>query len=136
MAETEVLMPRMGESVNEATIIKWVKNEGDSIKADETLIEIATDKVDSEIPAPIDGILLKKLCKDGDVVAVGKAIAVISSGGNGAVPSATQAGQANENKPVSVPEPKAEESIQENRNAASSVTIPRLSASGKFYSPL
>ncbi len=72
MAQTEVLMPKMGESVIEATIIKWTKNEGDAVKADETLLEIATDKVDSEIPAPSDGILLKKLCKEGDVIPVGK----------------------------------------------------------------
>src|SRR5580698_2960353 len=81
MAQTEVLMPKMGESVIEATIIKWTKNEGDKVKADETLLEIATDKVDSEIPAPSDGILVKKLCKEGDVVPVGKAIAIISTDG-------------------------------------------------------
>src|SRR3984957_7858521 len=79
MAQTEVLMPKMGESVIEATIIKWTKNEGDAVKADETLVEIATDKVDSEIPSPSDGVLVKKLCKEGDVIPVGKPIAIISS---------------------------------------------------------
>ena len=79
MSQIEILMPKMGESVTEATIIKWVKNEGDKVKADETIVEIATDKVDSEIPAPSDGVLVKKLCKDGDVIAVGKPIAIISS---------------------------------------------------------
>ncbi len=79
MSQTEVLMPKMGESVTEATIIKWVKNEGDKVNADETLVEIATDKVDSEIPAPSEGILVKKLCKEGDVVPVGKPIAILST---------------------------------------------------------
>src|SRR5579884_2386721 len=79
MAQQELIMPKMGESVAEATIIKWVKNEGDKIKIDETVLEIATDKVDSEIPSPFEGVLVKKLFKEGDVVQVGKAIAVISS---------------------------------------------------------
>ena len=69
----------MGESVAEATIIKWTKNEGDSIKLDETLLEIATDKVDTEIPSPFEGILIKKLFNENDVVQVGAVIAIISS---------------------------------------------------------
>src|SRR5437868_2808474 len=85
MAQQELIMPKMGESVAEATIIKWVKNEGDKIKIDETVLEIATDKVDSEIPSPFEGILVKKLFKEGDVVQVGKAIAVISSDANATV---------------------------------------------------
>ncbi len=61
MAEIEIRLPKMGESVAEATIIKWTKNEGDSIKIDETVLEIATDKVDSEIPSPFEGKLIKNL---------------------------------------------------------------------------
>ena len=80
MSQIEILMPKMGESVTEATIIKWVKNEGDKVKADETIVEIATDKVDSEIPAPSDGVLVKKLCKEGDIIPVGKPIAMLSTG--------------------------------------------------------
>lgn len=78
MAQVEVLLPKMGESVAEATIIKWLKNEGDPIEADEPIIEIATDKVDSEVPAPAAGILVKKSCKEGDVVQVGQVIAIIA----------------------------------------------------------
>src|SRR3954463_7416182 len=85
MANFDLIMPKMGESVAEATIIKWLKNEGDKIKIDETVLEIATDKVDSEIPSPFEGTLMKKLFKEGDVVQVGKAIAVISSDANAAV---------------------------------------------------
>ena len=90
MAHHELVMPKMGESVAEATIIKWVKNEGDKIKIDETILEIATDKVDSEIPSSFEGVLIKKLFKEGDVVQVGTVIAHISSDVNATV-SATQA---------------------------------------------
>ena len=61
MSQVELIMPKMGESVNEATIIKWLKNEGDKIALDEPVLEIATDKVDSEIPSPYEGFLAKKL---------------------------------------------------------------------------
>ncbi len=80
MAQIELLLPKMGESVAEATIIKWVKKEGESVKADEPIIEIATDKVDSEVPSPEDGVLLKCLVKEGDVVQVGQPIALIQTG--------------------------------------------------------
>ena len=79
MAQVEMKMPKMGESVAEATIIKWSKNEGDKIKIDETVLEIATDKVDSEIPSPFEGTLIKRLFNEGDVVQVGAVIGVISS---------------------------------------------------------
>jgi len=90
MAQYELIMPKMGESVAEATIIKWVKNEGDKIKIDETVLEIATDKVDSEIPSSFEGVLTKKLFKEGDVVQVGTVIALISSDVN-AMASSPQA---------------------------------------------
>ncbi len=79
MAQQEITMPKMGESVMEATITKWVKNEGDYVKVDETIIEIATDKVDSEVPSPFEGYLIKKLYKEGDVVQVGKPFAILSA---------------------------------------------------------
>ena len=81
MANIELKMPKMGESVHEATIIRWLKNEGDQIAADEPLLEIATDKVDSEVPSTSEGTLSKKLFKDGDIVQVGTIIAIIDSGG-------------------------------------------------------
>ena len=77
MSEIKVIMPKMGESVAEATIIKWVKNIGDHIDIDETIVEIATDKVDSEIPSEKKGILKKILYKENDVVKVGEVIAII-----------------------------------------------------------
>ncbi|MFN6038719.1 MAG: biotin/lipoyl-containing protein, partial [Bacteroidota bacterium] len=80
MSQFELTMPKMGESVAEATIIKWLKNEGEHIKLDEPVLEIATDKVDSEIPSPFEGILVKKLFNEGEVIQVGSVIALIGSG--------------------------------------------------------
>jgi 2-oxoglutarate dehydrogenase E2 component (dihydrolipoamide succinyltransferase) len=129
MPQTEILMPKMGESVTEATIIKWVKNEGDKVKADETLVEIATDKVDSEIPAPSEGILVKKLCKEGDVIPVGKPIAIISSDAGVVVDSPKNSPAPEIKKPtpaVTLSKP----AIEHNE------PVGRFSSSGKFYSPL
>lgn len=77
MASVEMLMPKMGESIIEGTILTWLKKEGDSIEADESVLEVATDKVDTEVPATHGGILKKILAKEGEVVAVGTAIAII-----------------------------------------------------------
>jgi 2-oxoglutarate dehydrogenase E2 component (dihydrolipoamide succinyltransferase) len=79
MAEFKVELPKMGESVAEATITTWLKAVGDTIKEDEPIVEIATDKVDSEVPAPCSGILKEVLFQEGDVVAVGSVFAVISN---------------------------------------------------------
>jgi 2-oxoglutarate dehydrogenase E2 component (dihydrolipoamide succinyltransferase) len=81
MARFEILMPKMGESIIEATITKWLKGKGDQVSEDDVLVEIATDKVDSEIPSPVEGTLEEILFKDGDVVPVGKVIAIINIGG-------------------------------------------------------
>ena len=77
----EILLPKMGESVAEATIIRWAVEEGQHVSADDPIIEIATDKVDSEVPAPEDGILVKHLVAEGDVVQVGQPIAEFTSTG-------------------------------------------------------
>jgi 2-oxoglutarate dehydrogenase E2 component (dihydrolipoamide succinyltransferase) len=77
MAKFEIIMPKMGESIIEATITKWLKNPGDTIAEDDSLAEIATDKVDSEIPSPVEGTMKEHLYNEGDVVPVGKVIAVI-----------------------------------------------------------
>jgi 2-oxoglutarate dehydrogenase E2 component (dihydrolipoamide succinyltransferase) len=77
MAKYQLLLPKMGESVAEATVIKWLKKPGDFVHADEVVLEIATDKVDSEVPSPVAGILTEQLCRDNDVVQVGAVIAII-----------------------------------------------------------
>ena len=72
-------MPKLGESIIEATITRWLKNPGDTIEEDDPIVEIATDKVDSEIPSPVEGKLVQVLFNEGDVVAVGKVIAIIET---------------------------------------------------------
>jgi len=83
MAQYELLLPKMGESVAEATVIKWVKQIGDSIEMDDTILEIATDKVDSEVPSPVAGKLIKQLFKEDEVAQVGDIIAIIETAGEG-----------------------------------------------------
>lgn len=80
MSENPILVPKMGESINEATVIRWLKNVGDKIEKDEPIVEIATDKVDNEIPSPAEGVLTQQLFQDGDVVKVGEAIAMMQVG--------------------------------------------------------
>lgn len=132
MSQIELLLPKMGESVAEATIIKWVKKEGDTIKADEPIIEIATDKVDSEVPAPEDGILLKCLVNEGDVVQVGKPIAIIGIGSGSAVVAAP-VNTAPAASPVSAPVAAIPVPIPASPLSAD---IPREGDGGKFFSPL
>ncbi|MBK0379485.1 dihydrolipoamide acetyltransferase family protein [Mucilaginibacter segetis] len=79
MAKYQLLLPKMGESVAEATIIKWTKSPGDYVEADEAVMEIATDKVDSEVPSPVSGKLIEQLCKEDEVVQVGAVIAIIET---------------------------------------------------------
>ena len=82
MSEIQVLLPKMGESVAEATITTWLKAVGDVIEEDEPIVEIATDKVDSEVPSPASGILKEILFQEGDVVEVGTSFAVIQTEGD------------------------------------------------------
>jgi 2-oxoglutarate dehydrogenase E2 component (dihydrolipoamide succinyltransferase) len=79
MAEYKLLLPAMGESVDEATVTQWLKNEGDIIAADDAVVEIATDKVDSEVPSEISGKLLQKLVEENQVVRVGEPLAIIET---------------------------------------------------------
>jgi len=99
MSRIDIIMPKMGESVAEATIIKWVKNIGDSIEIDETLVEIATDKVDSEIPSIARGILKEKLYQENDVVKVGEVIAIIENEEQ-SENTKSNIGQKNEEQPI------------------------------------
>ena len=87
MARVELIMPKMGESVSEATIISWTKEIGENVELDETIVEIATDKVDSEVPSPVAGVLGKQLFGEDEVVEVGKAIATIITEGADVSPS-------------------------------------------------
>src|ERR1700744_4344679 len=81
MAIVDLVMPKMGESIMEATVLKWHKRPGDQVKMDETLLDIATDKVDSEVPSTTAGTLTELLYKENDVVPVGAVIARVDAGG-------------------------------------------------------
>ncbi|MDX9751869.1 MAG: dihydrolipoamide acetyltransferase family protein, partial [Flavobacteriales bacterium] len=133
MSPTDILLPKMGESVAEATITKWLKNEGDHVEADEPIVEIATDKVDSEVPAPEAGVLIKRLENEGDVVKVGQAIAQVGTAGA----TATAAPAA----PTTAATPAPDPAPANGRPAAVPVAatggaVERTGPSGKFYSPL
>jgi len=125
MAQVELIMPKMGESVAEATITSWLKNEGDVIEADESVVEIATDKVDSEVPSTAEGVLIKKLFNEGDVVQVGQPIAIIGA-----------EGEAAESAPVETKVESAPVVADAVEVATPVETISKTSESGRFYSPL
>jgi 2-oxoglutarate dehydrogenase E2 component (dihydrolipoamide succinyltransferase) len=141
MSNYQLLLPKMGESVAEATIIKWLKNPGDYIEADESILEIATDKVDSEVPSPVAGTLTEQLFKVDDVVQVGAVIALIET--KDKVASNAPAPEPVQSAPVQQEAPVKTESIPglsqlEDRNA---VALPKPLENGggqsnKFYSPL
>lgn len=132
MAKVELIMPKMGESITEATILKWVKNVGDSVEADEAVLEIATDKVDSEVPSPFDGKLVAIHFKEDDVVPVGTVLAIIeteeenSEGAEEAGPTQVQT-----QAPVEKEKP-----VPAVAKATAQVIEKVISNSDRFYSPL
>ncbi|MCO4820001.1 MAG: 2-oxo acid dehydrogenase subunit E2 [Bacteroidetes bacterium] len=130
MAQFELVMPKMGESINEATVIRWLKSEGDTVEVDEAILEVATDKVDSEVPAPEAGTITKFLCGEGDVIPVGQAVAIIETEGASASAPASA--------PVSAPVEQAKpvEVIQEKIQEAQVQTVTPSNTGDRFYSPL
>ncbi len=138
MAQVEMIMPKMGESVAEATILKWLKNEGDKVDAEESVLEIATDKVDSEVPAPTSGVILKTLFKEGDVVKVGAVIAII--GAEGDAPVVTEP-HVTASTPVAVAPPTPTQTPTQTAPTPAMSTpstgVPQdAPTTGRFYSPL
>lgn len=139
MSKFELKLPQMGESVAEATLTAWLKDVGDPIEADEAIFEIATDKVDSEVPSEVDGVLLEKRFEVDEVVKVGQVVAVIQVDGSdadtsadaAAAPEAGGAPESRVEKAVSA----AEGLVQEAREAVAPAAAP-VSKGGRFYSPL
>nr|WP_321233562.1 dihydrolipoamide acetyltransferase family protein [uncultured Psychroserpens sp.] len=132
MAKFELKLPKMGESVAEATITSWLKEVGDTIEADEAVFEIATDKVDSEVPSEVDGVLVEKLFDVDDVVQVGQTIAVIETDGN-------DTGATEESKAEPVVSEVISEAVAEVAQtvvAAKETTSPIVNSGDRFYSPL
>ena len=132
MALVELIMPKMGESIMEATILSWLKKPGDKIEQDESVLEVATDKVDTEVPSTHAGVLKEILAKDGDVVKVGTAIAVIATDGDDAKPDTKPAAKT-ETKPASQPKP---EPVAVAPASNGSHAPSDFKSASRFYSPL
>jgi len=130
MAAVEIVVPRLGESVIEVTITKWLKNEGDKVEAEEALVEIATDKVDSEIVSTSGGTLSKKMFKEGDVVAVGKVFAILEAEGQAASPAPSAA-----SAEPDTPEPPRVKAPEQSA-PSEEVHSEEIPAGSRYYSPL
>ena len=135
MARVELVMPKMGESIMEATILTWRKKPGDRVELDEPVLDIATDKVDSEVPSPVAGVLVEVLFKENDVVPINTPIAVIETEASSAQPAASPAvsqpaANGRQEAPAQVPYvPAGGEPATANRPLTAQ-------SEGRFYSPL
>ncbi|MCR6719494.1 MAG: E3 binding domain-containing protein [Chitinophagaceae bacterium] len=139
MAVVDLIMPKLGESIMEATILKWHKQPGDTVKLDETVLEIATDKVDSEVPSTAEGVITEILYNVDDVVPIGSVIARISTEAEAAgtgTPSTPVTTTAPETKPA----PVATAAVTEPQPVRSAPAPVQSNAGnvqvGRFYSPL
>jgi len=129
MAKFELKLPKMGESVAEATVTNWLKNIGDTIEADEPVLEIATDKVDSEVPSEVDGVLVEILFNTDDIVQVGQTMAIIETNSDaGSEPTQSTTQETESVKQVSATVTAAKDTV------AAAVVV--SSTQGRFYSPL
>ena len=139
MALVNVIMPKLGESIMEATVLKWHKKPGDPVKLDETLLDIATDKVDSEVPSTAEGILEEVLCKENDVIAIGAVIAKIRTNINEEI-STTSANKLNvsnaEAQKINLVETDPLTTGADVPFQPSSYNVPQQTDTARFYSPL
>ena len=137
MALVELVMPKMGESIMEATILKWVKNVGDTVEADETILEIETDKVDSEVPSPVSGTITEILFQENDVVGIEKVIAIIATEGevgkSSPAPAVEKPAQSNGQPKESKSQPQLAVATA---SASGSIASSPSAKSDRFYSPL
>lgn len=140
MSKFELKLPQMGESVAEATLTSWLKEVGDPIEADEAVFEIATDKVDSEVPSEVDGVLVEKCFEVDEVIKVGQVVAVIELNGSAGAESAEPQAETAAPEPEAEAEPAvaaaAAEQQMEAARATASPVAPVVSSSERFYSPL
>jgi len=128
----EVVMPKMGESLQEGTIIHWLKKVGDKIERDEMFLEISTDKVDTEVPAPVAGILTSILAQENETIEVGKTIAIIETDAS----AARTEPKSTEQQPVAIKIPEADPANQIQQKAATEPIEEPKTESSRFYSPL
>lgn len=131
MAVFEIIMPKLGESIIEATITKWLKQAGEQISEEDPIVEIATDKVDSEIPSPIDGVITKLNYEEGDVVPVGSVIALVNMDDDD---DDTSEAEKPKEEPKSSEEPVTAAAATTEKPAVPASTD--YSSSERFYSPL
>ncbi len=138
MARVDVVMPKMGESIMEGTVIEWTKKVGDTVELDETLLEIATDKVDSEVPSPAAGVLVEIKAEPNETVEVGQVIAIIETDASSAkseAPSAKQE-EPSGNQESEISEQKAESKEPEAPAQSTNDEQQTTNNDGRFYSPL
>jgi 2-oxoglutarate dehydrogenase E2 component (dihydrolipoamide succinyltransferase) len=133
MAKFELTLPKMGESVAEATITSWLKDVGDTIELDEAVLEIATDKVDSEVPSEVEGVLIEKRFEVDDVVQVGQVLAIIETEGDDAPVTIKSEVYSNE-APVEAVDELTERVVK--AQAEVTTNAPSISSNERFYSPL
>ena len=126
MARVELIMPKMGESVSEATVISWTKEVGEMVEMDETIVEIATDKVDSEVPSTHEGKLVERLFEADDVVKVGQPFAILE----------TEGGEDTAVAETVTPAPVAAKAVEETVSKAIETTTTITNSGERFYSPL
>ncbi len=142
MAQVELIMPKMGESIMEATILKWVKQVGDSVEVDETILEIATDKVDSEVPSPVSGVIAEIRYPEDETVEIGKVIAVIATEGEEVKAKPTPAVQetaavnGNDHEAVTEEKTTVPEMVPALVSSESERSLPKTGSGNRFYSPL
>lgn len=137
MAHFELIMPKMGESIMEATILRWTKKVGDHVEMDETIVEIATDKVDSEVPSPVSGKIVQLLYQENDTVPIGKVIAVINTASESAEPQASPAAAEPAIPATNGHTPKTNEvQMPQQPLAATSYREMASVSTARFYSPL
>lgn len=134
MALVNILMPKLGESIMEATVLRWHKQVGDFVKLDETLLDIATDKVDSEVPSTAEGILEEVLCKENDIIPIGSVIARIKTSEPEQVNNAQSPIQS---QPQAQPNAVVEEEIDSHiPYQPSTFFVPEKGENSRFFSPL
>ncbi|HEX8039466.1 MAG TPA: biotin/lipoyl-containing protein, partial [Chryseosolibacter sp.] len=136
MALVELVMPKMGESITEATILHWLKKPGDKIEQDESLLEVATDKVDTEVPSTHAGTVKEILAKEGEVVKVGKPIAIVATDGEEERAPLIPLAETKKAETPKIPEREPElQDVFSNGSGHTSASANARSV-GRFYSPL
>jgi 2-oxoglutarate dehydrogenase E2 component (dihydrolipoamide succinyltransferase) len=133
MAQIEIRLPKMGESVTEATITNWLKNVGDQVAMDEPLVEVATDKVDNELPSEAAGTLIQILFEKDQVAQVGDVIAILSTGGDSIIETSAPSKDIAEDLNIKTDSTQVSSTISDH---SASTNLEKNGPSGKFYSPL